>query len=147
MASAVAMAFWWRPASCNRRARLSSCSARLRRLLASLGSVVTSRFPLGGPVRKIHQRCTEAAQHDVVLFAAGEILQSGAVAFARQSANIHLQAVLAHSRAGFILTPAENLGDFRIRCESVENRGAGWAGDQQIDVAYSLSSAPDAARA
>jgi hypothetical protein len=80
-----------------------------------------------------------------VVLAAGEILESCAVAFPRQGANIHLQAFVIDSSAGLVLTPAEDLADFRICHEPLKNCRRSRSGDEQIHVADRFPFAPNAA--
>ena len=65
-----------------------------------------------------------AAQQDVVLLAAGEILHGRAVAFVRQRAQIHLQALEPILDAGFVGAFAEHAVRLGMLHESLERVGA-----------------------
>ena len=85
------------------------------------------------------------ADGHVVVFAAGEVLEGRAEAFARQRAHVHLQAFAAHSGAGLILAARQeffHLGEAHKTFQHVSRCGTG---DQQIEIAHGFATAPQAA--
>ena len=85
------------------RARRTLLPRFRRRRAASLS---TRNRPYSLSVRPSFKRA--AAQRDVVLLAAGEILHGRAVAFMRERAQVHLQAFEAILNAGFVGAFAEH---------------------------------------
>src|SRR2546427_12958985 len=76
------------------------------------------------------------ARSTTSLFAAGEILQSGAEAFPRQRADIHLDPLVTYLGAGLVFAASKNLADFRMGHKAVEHGRSSRAGHQQIDIAH-----------
>ena len=89
------------------------------------------------------------AQRDVVHLGAGEVLQRGAVAGARQQPYIDLE-IVAQGEADLVLSAREQLVDEREGGDMLDRGGdyvrlAGWAGDEQVEVADRLAAAPQRA--
>ena len=84
-------------------------------------------------------------QGDVMVLASGEVLQRGAEALARQRPHIHLQALATHFGAGLILAARQHLVDAWKMDEPFQHLGGGRTGDQEIQVADGLATAPEAA--
>ncbi len=85
------------------------------------------------------------AQCDVVVLAAGEILQRGAIALGGQGAQIYLQVFVAVLDAGFVGAFAEHFLHLGMRDECFERIRRAGSGDQEIEIADGFASAAQAA--
>src|SRR5262249_33132589 len=81
----------------------------------------------------------------VMVLAAREVLHGGAEAFGREGADVDLQAILADTGAGFVVTAGQDLGDSWKLEEWFKGGSGGRTSDQEVKVADRFAPATQAA--
>ena len=85
------------------------------------------------------------AERDIVLLAAGEVLQGSSEVFRTEGANVHLQAVEAEKDAGFVGAFAEHFLCLRMMDDVVQGGDRVGTGDEDVEVADRVAATAEAA--